>query len=350
VIGYTADTDGALLWNSNIDIKNCSFVGNTDGTNDPHAIEHPAAIDVTYDGLTFSGNDYDIHLTAGATTESSYLETNQDTDVDLDGSPTAVAQTFTTGGTGGELSRARAYLKKTGSPTGNVVAKLYATSGGAPTGSALATSENLATGDIGTSYAWEEFEFKDNYTLAATTTYAISIEYTGGVSDYVTVGVDNSTPSHAGTGYSYAGSWSSQTWDMVHEVNRDGVLQVSAVNGADPGTDSYEITATDLGTVDVENSVTVTLTVKNKETNAVLANVSVAVYQTSDDAELLNEDTNASGIASTTFNYPGSDVDIYWRVRESPAAGDRYFAESGVGKIGNNGYSTTVLMRPLTIS
>jgi len=64
--GYTSDTDGALLWNSSIDIKNCVFQANTDATNDPHAIEHPAAATVTYDNLTFSGNDYDINFTASS--------------------------------------------------------------------------------------------------------------------------------------------------------------------------------------------------------------------------------------------------------------------------------------------
>ncbi len=102
--------------------------------------------------------------------------------------------------------------------------------------------------------------------------------------------------------------------------------------------------------MDVENSVNITVTVKNKNTAAVIADVSVAVYRTSDDKELVNEDTNASGIATESFNYPGSEVDIYWRVRESPAAGSRYFPESGIGKIDENGFSTTVLLRPLTIS
>jgi len=63
--GYTLDTDGALLWNANIDIKNSKFIGNTDATNDPHAIEHPAAGEFTYDNLQFSGNDYDINNSSG---------------------------------------------------------------------------------------------------------------------------------------------------------------------------------------------------------------------------------------------------------------------------------------------
>lgn len=64
--GYTPDTDAALLWNASIDIRSSQFVGNTDGTNDPHAIEHTAAGTFDYYGLTFSGNDYDIYFTAAS--------------------------------------------------------------------------------------------------------------------------------------------------------------------------------------------------------------------------------------------------------------------------------------------
>lgn len=61
---YNPDTDGALLWNGSINIKNCKFLGCTDATNDPHAIEHPSSGTFTYDNLTFSGNDYDINFSA----------------------------------------------------------------------------------------------------------------------------------------------------------------------------------------------------------------------------------------------------------------------------------------------
>ncbi len=69
--GYTLDADGALLWNENIDIKNSSFLGNTDGTNDPAAIEHPSAAGTpyAYDNLQFSGNDYDVNNTSGSSIE-----------------------------------------------------------------------------------------------------------------------------------------------------------------------------------------------------------------------------------------------------------------------------------------
>lgn len=61
--GYKG-ADAALLWNSSIDIKNCAFIANADAVNDPAGIEHTTADTVTYDSLTFSGNDADIYLSA----------------------------------------------------------------------------------------------------------------------------------------------------------------------------------------------------------------------------------------------------------------------------------------------
>ena len=58
----TADTDAALLWNSNIDIQNSKFIANTLGA----GIEHPSTGSFTYTGLTFSGNTYDVLNSSGS--------------------------------------------------------------------------------------------------------------------------------------------------------------------------------------------------------------------------------------------------------------------------------------------
>jgi len=56
----------ALLWNANADVEYCAFTQNTDVINSPHGIEHTAdAVTVTYTGLTFSGNDFDIEYASG---------------------------------------------------------------------------------------------------------------------------------------------------------------------------------------------------------------------------------------------------------------------------------------------
>lgn len=64
--GYPNSTDAALLWNTNINLKRSKFLANTNGSN-VTAIEHNVAETVTYDALTFAGNDFDIDFTASGT-------------------------------------------------------------------------------------------------------------------------------------------------------------------------------------------------------------------------------------------------------------------------------------------
>lgn len=56
--------NSAVLWNENIDIKNCSFIANTDTSSDPHAIEHTIIGSYDYTDMIFSGNDYDIEFSS----------------------------------------------------------------------------------------------------------------------------------------------------------------------------------------------------------------------------------------------------------------------------------------------
>jgi hypothetical protein len=96
------------------------------------------------------------------------------------------------------------WLSKTGSPTGNITAKLYNAAGG----SVLATADttiNAATGV--TSNAMKlRFVFTDEYGLATNTSYIIAILYgNGDASNYIKVhGV---TQASGGDCYYYDGSW-----------------------------------------------------------------------------------------------------------------------------------------------
>ena len=60
----TSSTAGAILWNETIQIADSSFVGNTTGA----GIEMPSATGTpySYNGLTFSGNTYDVNNTSGS--------------------------------------------------------------------------------------------------------------------------------------------------------------------------------------------------------------------------------------------------------------------------------------------
>ena len=200
--------DSAVLWNADIDIKNSQFLANTDSTNDPAAIEHTVAGTFGYNNLQFADNDFDIRNSINAATADSYPDSNQDSSQKLgDATTVGVGQSFTNV-TSGKLSNARFDLSKTGSPTGNLVAKLYALAsaiGGGddvPTGAALATSDPVSAAGLTGTLVVTQFNFSDNITMAATTDYFIAVEedagYSGGASDNVNVGTDTSSPTHTG--------------------------------------------------------------------------------------------------------------------------------------------------------
>lgn len=162
----------------------------------------------------------------------SYSESNQDGGDNLTSvaSVTMLGQTFV--GDGSTLDSCKFYLKKTGSPTGNAVAKLYAHTGsygdGEPTGAALATSGNLDVTTLTTSYVLTTLSFTggNQVALSGGTPYCIVIEYSSGDgSNYVTVGYDGSSPSHAGnTVFTFTGSFGKNT-------GRDTCFYVYSVSG-----------------------------------------------------------------------------------------------------------------------
>lgn len=123
------------------------------------------------------------------------------------GSSYLVGQSFTA--IAGNLASCKFYLGKSGSPTGNVVAHLYAHTGtfgvdGQPSGSALATSGGVDVSTF-TNYAIHpdliEFTFSgaNQYALVNGTKYFITTDYNlGDSSNFVAVGRDQSTLTHAG--------------------------------------------------------------------------------------------------------------------------------------------------------
>jgi len=66
----------------------------------------------------------------------------------------------------------------------------------------------------------------------------------------------------------------------------------------------------------------------------------VAVYKTSDNTQLLNTDTDSSGLAETTFNYTTSTA-IYLRIRKSSTGATKYIPISSTGTISNLGFTAT---------
>jgi hypothetical protein len=298
----------AMLWNANGDVVNTNFVANADAdTNEKgHGIEHRVEGTVTYNGLTFTGNDADILYSDETDVAGNYPSTLGDTDENFgDGTIDAVGQSFT--GNGETMAKAVFQLKTTGTPTGNATAYIYAHSGtygtsSVPTGAALATSQTFNVATLTGSYAAVEFLFEDNFTLTNATNYVLVVEYTGGDgTNYITAQSDTSAPTHPGNFSQFNGStWAAESGTDLVFTAFTGILLVNASGGADPTT----FTIVEDGHVVINNTVNVTLTgligVGSEP------DTEVRVYTTGTTTEIAGQENVTTG--SFTFQANASDV------------------------------------------
>lgn len=97
----------------------------------------------------------------------------------------ARGQAFNTGSSQTSVRAIIVQLKKSATPTGNVNMRLYATSGGVPTGNALATSTYAFAENLTSSYRDIIFVFDPAVTVTANTQYAFTV----------------SSPSNSGSNY-----------------------------------------------------------------------------------------------------------------------------------------------------
>ncbi len=196
------------------------------------------ATNETYNGSVISVRDIDTSSPFPSVSVSSYSESNQNATQALgNGTITGVGQSFT--GTATVLSKTTFYLSKTGSPTGNIVAKLYLETGtlgtsSTPTGSALAVSNPVDASTLTGSLALTDFYFPSWWFTMAAVDYVVTLEYSGGDgSNFVNVGVDTSSPGHAGNLSTYNGSWSAVSGtDSCFYVYRFNYNEAAATGAA----------------------------------------------------------------------------------------------------------------------
>ncbi len=288
----TGDAEAALLFGANTDVERCQFLGNTTGA----AIEHATNITVGYDALTFSGNTNDILNSATLTAIDSYSESNYQLGFKMyAASFNALAQSFT--GDGNDVDAATFYVKRNGSPTGNVTAYVYAHAGtfgtsSTPTGAALATSQPIDISSISTSLGLVSFTFQTPFTTVNTTKYVVAIEYTGGDStNNIEVGMDASSPSHGGNySYSTGSGWTADSAaDMCFYVTTGTYLTINATD-SNPTTREYS-GATPSAT-EINNNVSVIF-------DNMKDNTEVRIYTTGTSIEL---DGIENATAGTTDN------------------------------------------------
>lgn len=140
------------------------------------------------------------------------------------------------------------------------------------------------------------------------------------------------------SGYSASNNVPTST---LHFLDTTGTITVNVIGGT--GNFSYK---TEGATINiVTDPVDLTITVKDKETLAVISGVQTSIH-TNDASftQLMNEDTNVSGIA--TEQYSGTvPVEVAWRCRKSDDLDNpRYFAASGIETVTTDGLNITVLL------
>lgn len=173
-----------------------------------------------------------------ATLIDSYSESNQSNEINVHfGSVIGIGESFTSDS--GVLNSATFYISKEGSPTGNATYNLYDHTGtfgstGTPTGAALATSENIDVSSLTTSLALVTANFTglNKYSLVSSTNYFITVEYSGGdASNHINIGVDLSSPTHAGNGARTVSGWGAQTYDVCFYVYKDDPVTPLKITG-----------------------------------------------------------------------------------------------------------------------
>lgn len=173
-----------------------------------------------------------------------------------DGATVKASQTFTVSSTEDALPfEVDCWLKKIGSPTGNVTLSIYTDGGGSP--GILIISNSIAVGDISVDFLPETFDMSAATTdLTSGTTYWIVVEPTGGstnASNHFEVGVNEDAEYAGGQFYTYDGAtWTADaTKDMAFVVagTRDTDTQISNIlSDSDVGQffTAVEVTATSI--------------------------------------------------------------------------------------------------------
>lgn len=190
--------------------------------------------DINGDSLHYNIQIHTDNTFVSSTTLDSYGTSNHSNWFDLGNNYTSLAQAFTPNATL-PVTSCQFYLRRTGSPTGTLVAKIFATTGTyginmRPTGAALATSNSIDVTTIATgSFNLVTFTFPtgSQYTVTSGTRYCIAMEFSGSGTfvDYIDASTDSS-PSHGGNMAYYQGAtWAGYSDDMIFFVtSQSGAL------------------------------------------------------------------------------------------------------------------------------
>lgn len=155
-------------------------------------------------------------LYSGSSDDQTYASSNQDTDAGIrqdTGSGYDQSQGFQVS-TAGQVRSIQLWLRKQGSPTGNLTLTIQSNNAGVPSNTVLATSQTQAESSLTGSYVLYTFYFRDIATLATSTTYHMVLTTDRAVDavNYVQWGYDASSPSYANGARSRNSQAAATTW------------------------------------------------------------------------------------------------------------------------------------------
>lgn len=133
----------------------------------------------------------------------------------------------------------------------------------------------------------------------------------------------------------FIGSNGTSLYDIEHSVS--GTLTINATDS-----NPQYVNETGGGSTTINNTVALTVHVEDEDGND-LQYAWVGIFKLSDRTQLMNEQTNSSGIATENFNYLG-DTDIEVRVRLASGEPD-YEPWSTKGTIVSTGYYVNVILK-----
>lgn len=161
---------------------------------------------------------------------------------------------------------------------------------------------------------------------------SIDIQYCNFIANTLGAGIEH--PSAVGTPYSHVG--------LLFSGNTDDVLNSSGSAITIDNTGGANGSSSEGSAVTFQTAINLNITVQDDATDPI-ATAQVAIYKISDRTQLMNEDTNASGLA--TQSYSGGAADIEVRVRKSSTGATRYFPVSTLGTTGTSDFNLLVTLK-----
>lgn len=160
-----------------------------------------------------------IAFAAGVVTLDTYNESNENDDqLMATAGVIRVAQSWTNDNAT-NLDSAAFWVKKSGTPTGTMVATVHSHTGTYGTSSEanalLATSDTVSISGLTTSFALVTFNFTgaDRIALSASTQYVVSLDYSG--ASGVRPAIDSSSPAADGNYSQYTAAWATNSGEDV---------------------------------------------------------------------------------------------------------------------------------------